>query len=63
MVQRNRDAFKRGIVMPDNRGRTCPPFAFLFLHACTVWEWPDGVLLVILGTIVAWLYRAAATRA
>jgi hypothetical protein len=23
----------------------------------------DGVLLVILGTIVAWLYRGAATRA
>jgi len=34
--------------MPDNRGRTCPPFAFFFLHACTAW--PLGVVGLALGS-------------
>src|SRR3984893_88659 len=36
------------IVMPDNRGRTCPPFAFFFLHACTAW--PLGIVGLALGS-------------
>src|ERR1700730_1683649 len=32
----------------DNRGRTCPPFAFFFLHACTAW--PIGVVGLALGS-------------
>jgi Major Facilitator Superfamily len=32
----------------DNRGRTCPPFAFFFLHACTAW--PTGVVGLALGS-------------
>jgi PAT family beta-lactamase induction signal transducer AmpG len=35
-------------VTPDNRGRTCPPFAFFFLHACTAW--PTGVVGLALGS-------------
>src|ERR1700736_103136 len=34
--------------MPDNRGRTCPPFAFFFLHTCTAW--PVGVVGLALGS-------------
>jgi hypothetical protein len=34
--------------MPDNRGRTCPPVAFFFLHACT--SWPPGVVGLALGS-------------
>jgi len=34
--------------MPDNRGRSCPPFAFFFLHACTAW--PVGVVGLALGS-------------
>jgi hypothetical protein len=35
-------------MMPDYRGRTCPPFAFFFLHACTAW--PIGVVGLALGS-------------
>jgi hypothetical protein len=34
--------------MPDNRGRSCPPFAFFFLHVCTAW--PVGVVGLALGS-------------
>jgi hypothetical protein len=35
-------------VEPDIRIRTCPPFAFFFLHACTAW--PVGVVGLALGS-------------
>src|SRR6202022_3280124 len=35
-------------MMPDYRGRTCPPFAFFFLHVCTAW--PVGVVGLALGS-------------
>jgi MFS transporter len=35
-------------VTSDNRERTCPPFAFFFLHACTAW--PIGVVGLALGS-------------
>jgi hypothetical protein len=35
-------------MMPDNRARTCPPFAFFSLHVCTAW--PVGVVGLALGS-------------
>ncbi len=35
-------------MMRDYRGRTCPPFAFFFMHACTAW--PVGVVGLALGS-------------
>jgi hypothetical protein len=35
-------------MIPDYRGRTCPPFAFFFMHVGTAW--PVGVVGLALGS-------------